>query len=109
MSEIRPIDANAFMLYLGLEDTEEMREANCGDIVTIEDFDRQPTLDYAPVVHGHWIIEVVDNVYVGKVNKMTCSECRDSFKASDGALPHEHYCRNCGAKMDEVIEDGNNR
>ena len=31
------------MEYLGLEDTEENREENVGEIVTLEDFDRQAT------------------------------------------------------------------
>lgn len=38
------ISRKAFMEYLGLEDTEENREENVGEIVTLEDFDRQPTV-----------------------------------------------------------------
>jgi len=34
------ISRKAFMEYLGLEDTEENREENVGEIVTLEDFDR---------------------------------------------------------------------
>lgn len=37
------ISRKAFMEYLGLEDTEENREENIGEIVTLEKFDRQPT------------------------------------------------------------------
>ena len=37
------ISRKAFMEYLGLEDTEESREENVGEIVTLEDFDRQAT------------------------------------------------------------------
>lgn len=37
------ISRKAFMEYLGLGDTEENREENVGEIVTLEDFDRQPT------------------------------------------------------------------
>lgn len=37
------ISRKAFMEYLGLEDTEENREENIGEIVTLENFDRQPT------------------------------------------------------------------
>lgn len=37
------ISRKAFMEYLGLGDTEENREENIGEIVTLEDFDRQPT------------------------------------------------------------------
>ena len=37
------ISRKVFMEYLGLEDTEENREENVGEIVTLEDFDRQAT------------------------------------------------------------------
>ena len=37
------ISRKAFMEYLGLEDKEENREENVGEIVTLEDFDRQAT------------------------------------------------------------------
>ena len=37
------ISRKVFMEYLGLEDTEENREENVGEIATLEDFDRQPT------------------------------------------------------------------
>lgn len=37
------ISRKAFMEYLGLKDTEENRKENVGEIVTLEDFDRQAT------------------------------------------------------------------
>lgn len=40
---MRLIDADAFIEYLGL-DAENAREGNVGEIVTLEDFDRQPTV-----------------------------------------------------------------
>ena len=39
---MRLINADAFIEYLGL-DIENAREENIGEIVTLEDFDRQPT------------------------------------------------------------------
>lgn len=39
---MRLIDADEFIEYLGL-DAENAREDNVGEIVTLEDFDRQPT------------------------------------------------------------------
>lgn len=39
---MRLIDADAFIEYLGL-DEENAKEKNIGEIVTLEDFDRQPT------------------------------------------------------------------
>lgn len=38
---MRLIEADAFIEYLGL-DAENAREENLGEIVTLEDFDRQP-------------------------------------------------------------------
>ena len=40
---MRLIDAEAFIEYLGL-DVKNAREDNIGEIVTLEDFDRQPTV-----------------------------------------------------------------
>lgn len=40
---MRLIDANEFIEYLGL-DEENAREENLGEIVTLEDFDRQETV-----------------------------------------------------------------
>ena len=39
----RLIDADALIDYLGFGNTEEEREENVGEIVTLEDFDEQPT------------------------------------------------------------------
>ena len=38
---MRLIDADAFIEYLGL-DAEDAREINLGEVVSLEDFDRQP-------------------------------------------------------------------
>lgn len=39
---MRLIDADAFIEYLGL-DADDAREINLGGVVSLEDFDRQPT------------------------------------------------------------------
>ena len=39
----RLIDADALIDYLGFGNTEEEREENVGEIVTLEDFDNHPT------------------------------------------------------------------
>lgn len=88
---MRPIDADYFIEYLGL-DAENSREINLGEIVTLEDFDRQPTIDAEPVRHGQWIRS---GVITGK-----CSEC-GKISADRGK-----YCSNCGAKMDGGEADG---
>ena len=45
-----------------------------------------------PVKHGHWLKN--DNRYC------ECSECH----AEGNMSGNDYYCRNCGAKMDEVTE-----
>lgn len=52
-------------------------------IKTIKDYH-----DYQPVVHGHWKMYDI------------CSVCDDLNEFQT------NYCPNCGAKMDEVIDDG---
>ena len=39
---MRLIDVDTLINYLGFDNTEEEREENVGEIVTLEDFDRQP-------------------------------------------------------------------
>jgi hypothetical protein len=43
VAKMRLIDADAFIEYLGFNDTQKERDENVGNIVTLEDFDRQPT------------------------------------------------------------------
>ena len=69
---------------------------------------RQPTVD--PVKHGHWIIRDIPGTYFYQI---TCSECSEDVTSSApciGFLPNAKvlwdYCPNCGAKMDEVEENG---
>lgn len=57
------ISRKAFMEYLGLEDTEENREENVGEIVTLEDFDRQAT-----AFDKEKVIEEIRNVPYGYYN-----------------------------------------
>ena len=59
---MRLIDADTFIEYLGL-DAENAREDNLGEIVTLEDFDRQPTAyDVDKVVE---LLET-NSMYVGE-------------------------------------------
>ena len=53
-----------------------------------------PEADVEPVRHGHWI------EHTNELNKY-CSEC----KRINGDIYHlDKYCPNCGAKMDEEVE-----
>ena len=58
--------------------------------------DDQPTIDAAPVVHGHWIGKPLAGYSTVK-----CSACGSAFMENNGKWK---YCPDCGAKMDEVTE-----
>lgn len=54
-----------------------------------------PAADVAPVVHGRWI--PVDG------GQHKCSRCHTVRKTD---VARDHYCPNCGAKMDGGVTDG---
>ena len=85
---MRLIDADAFIEYLGL-DAENAREDNVGEIVTLEDFDRQPT-----AFDKEKVIEELD--------KLTGEECT----LHECGIRSER-CKPCIAKKAiEVVEKG---
>lgn len=57
-----------------------------------------PAADVEPVRHGKWII---CKTYNPAFKGFECSECGAQFQ---GYRP-DNYCGNCGAKMDEQMED----
>lgn len=70
----------------------------------------QPLLDAVEQKHGHWIIRDIPGTYFYQI---TCSECSEDVTSSApciGFLPNAKvlwdYCPYCGAKMDEVEENG---
>lgn len=55
--------------------------------------------------HGHWIYIALDNF---RKYKVICSICKSEYVDNyDGYISAEdfNYCPNCGAKMDEVIDN----
>ena len=66
---MRLIDADTFIEYLGL-DVENAREDNIGEIVTLEDFDRQATAfdkkkvieEILNVSHGYYNVETENEI-----------------------------------------------
>lgn len=74
---MRLIDADKFIGYLGL-DAENSREDNLGEIVTLEDFDRQPT-----ALDVDEMMERLDEYARGNI-------CRQRTCIEGG-------CENCGA------------
>ena len=67
--------------------------------------DVQPTVDAESVRHGRWLRT---EAYP---HRIYCSECYATFIRNDEFLHLEDilhgYCPNCGAKMYEVVKDGN--
>lgn len=102
---MRPIDADALkkhvISFTGMF-TDELGFAVSMDAV-LGAIDFAPTIKAEPVRHGRWI--EADYVYFG-AKRFECSLCKDdeywrkryhNFK--------EHYCPNCGAKMDGGAEE----
>ena len=62
-----------------------------------------PAVEAKPVVHAHWIEQEDGNLDT----YYTCSSCKEDFDLIAGT-PCENlynYCPNCGAKMDEPVEE----
>ncbi|MBR6987179.1 MAG: hypothetical protein IKH82_03830 [Clostridiales bacterium] len=53
-----------------------------------------------PIRHGKWII----NECLG-VKDMLCPECGEMYDYNEGLEEDWKYCPNCGAKMDEVMDE----
>lgn len=66
---------------------------------TAERIRKIPSIDIEPK-RGEWKIEETESVW-GKGYMLTCSECGDTFRVTESALSHEHFCPNCGADMRE--------
>ena len=74
---------------------------DCEDVIS--SVENAPPADVAPVVHGHWIEQEDGNLDT----YYTCSSCKEDFDLIAGT-PCENlynYCPNCGAKMDEHVEE----
>ena len=75
--------------------------------MTVYKISRMPVVDAVPVVHGEWIS--VDGT--SECDEWDCSVCErrltfgELLNAED-VYEWNHYCPNCGAKMDGGEEDG---
>ena len=59
---------------------------------------KAPTIEAKPVVHGRWE-EASDG------DGIVCPFCRTDFCTIIYDTKYFNYCPNCGAKMDETVED----
>lgn len=59
-----------------------------------------PTIDAEPVRHGKWIYTEYKMSNDEKVGYFVCSECNHATWNNKD----DHYCFNCGCKMDEEGE-----
>ena len=62
----------------------------------------QPTVDAQPVVHGHWETDEEEVLHKGSV----CGNCIYVAAETGEEIIPMYYCDQCGAKMDEVIDNG---
>ena len=97
-TDVKPIDVTSLLANLN-SDAKALAEW-CGPdslnlqllktlIATIE---RRPVLDYAPVIHAHWILTKEEEGY----SYCLCSHCNESH-----GKELIKFCPNCGARMDE--------
>ena len=63
------------------------------------DIENFPNADVAPVRHGRWE-EASDG------DGIVCPFCRTDFCTIIYDTEYFNYCPNCGAKMDEPVEEG---
>ena len=99
----RYVNADKLLEYLEKEaESEDVKYSFIGAGVqaTINEIKKFPLEDVKPVVHAHW--------YRNWVDVPVCSNCKfgwDSQPELDGK-PLFKYCPDCGAKMDEEVNDG---
>jgi hypothetical protein len=63
--------------------------------------EKEPEEDAMPVVHAHWKDDGFD---YGYHDFSQCTAC--GWKNPYAIVPWFKFCPNCGAKMDEEIDDG---
>lgn len=91
----RYIDADKFIEYLGFKNTEEERDENIGEVVTLQDFDNQIADDVQEIKHGKWIFEKD----ICGCTWFACQNCHKHIIMTKHRL--YPYCPYCGAKMDK--------
>ena len=100
MAERRFIDANNLIEEIREErcyncrNFKDMKCDYCGTADYIYMIEDMPTVDVAPVVHGHWIEKEKYSFGI----MYDCSLCDNRILDNGYSW---NYCPNCGAKMDK--------
>ena len=76
----------------------EIAQSNLNTLSIIKMIENLPSANVAPVRHGRWIEDKIQN-HVEKT--CHCSECDCQAWGEDEKT---HYCPNCGARMDGKLE-----
>lgn len=72
-----------------------------GQVIDLDVVLDAPTVDAQPVVHGRWIESVIERT-MGALNGYKCSVCGHE---KIGRTCLYNYCPECGAKMDEKVNE----
>ena len=94
--KVRPINANDLEQFAYCTEPATMINPYGGDyVVKMEDIEKLPTLDWAPVKHGRWIeYQYISHCNNEERDRYRCSLCYNIEK-----FPTK-YCADCGAKME---------
>lgn len=80
------------MSYCAIKPTQDCPSIK--SVVDVEDIEKLPALDVAPVVHAHWIKIFGSD---GFVSTLRCSKCGN---AENSTYIPGNFCWFCGARMD---------
>lgn len=104
---MRPIDADALLKHrrnFGKDYALDPVDKNIDDqLVDLRHVLNAPTLDYAPVRHGEWILRAVTPRTTIIDEAVTCRSCGSLFHRITGTW--FKHCPECGAKMDGGKKD----
>lgn len=105
---MRLIDADALfhemdLMCEGCNNYNQVKCRTCYIDDCISMVDDAPTIDAVPVKHGHWIGIEFDGYADGYpvYDVWECSVCGNEIYGEDTP----DYCCDCGAKMDEEVQD----
>lgn len=90
---MRLIDAEEFQKFIEKQD-----ESADYTIYHFEEWlEQQPTIEAKPVVHAHWLEQIIDGG-----QELMCSNCGEYALMNDEFYSEfSKYCPYCGAQMDK--------